>query len=318
MRRGQPYTLVGAQSGPDGRRSMQIKVFVLVVVVVSLQYYCTQSPHAPAPCVVKESLPSRQSLYTNKQVDGIALVAKGRYRLRSFNPEAANATTLLVMSDSRDPQTPGYHRLSFLINSRYATLHPDTSLVYIHTPCLGSKVSTHEVFSPKKCMACFHKEYGGRAAPWCKLPALLAVMEAYPKVERFVYIDSDAFVNTNASLPSAYFKSTLNMFYNYPWIHESPACSGIMFWKSGTEAMRILQEWWDNPRQNMMKDYNLNHDYEQSALRTSFWQSNRASINVITEITMETQYKQKFRHLADHNSHERELLMQEVLENTKT
>lgn len=47
MHRGQPYTLVGAQSRPDGRRSMQIKVFVLVVVVVWLQYYCSQSPQAP-------------------------------------------------------------------------------------------------------------------------------------------------------------------------------------------------------------------------------------------------------------------------------
>lgn len=47
MRRWQPYTLVGAPSGRDDRRSMQIKVFVLVVVVVWLQYYCTQSPHAP-------------------------------------------------------------------------------------------------------------------------------------------------------------------------------------------------------------------------------------------------------------------------------
>ena len=47
MRRWQPYTLVGAPSGRDDRRSMQIKVFVLVVVVVWLQYYCTLSPHAP-------------------------------------------------------------------------------------------------------------------------------------------------------------------------------------------------------------------------------------------------------------------------------
>ena len=43
----QPYTLVGAQSGRDGRRSMSIKVLVIVVVVVWLQYYWTQSRNAP-------------------------------------------------------------------------------------------------------------------------------------------------------------------------------------------------------------------------------------------------------------------------------
>jgi hypothetical protein len=48
MRRGASYTLVGAQTASDGRRSMQLKVAALVVVVVWLQYYCTQIPDAPA------------------------------------------------------------------------------------------------------------------------------------------------------------------------------------------------------------------------------------------------------------------------------
>ena len=240
-------------------------------------------------------------------------MAKGTYRLMSFDPEAANATTLLVMSDTRDPQTPGYHRLSFLINSRYASIHQDTSLVFVHTPCLGGKslsLHSHRSFRPKDCVACFHKKHGGRAAPWCKLPALRAVMEAYPKVARFVYIDSDAFVNINASLPSAYFESTLNMFYNYPWMYLSPACSGIMFWKAGPEALRILQEWWDTP------GYNMNHDYEQSVFHTSFWQRNRAAIHVIPEITMVSQDKQNFRHIAGPIERElREVLIQEAFEN---
>jgi hypothetical protein len=47
MRRWQSYTLVGAQSGPDGRRSMQIKVAALTVFVVWLQYYCSQVRNAP-------------------------------------------------------------------------------------------------------------------------------------------------------------------------------------------------------------------------------------------------------------------------------
>ena len=151
---------------------------------------------ASLPCVVEPALPLRQNLHTDNEVDRIVLVAKGTYRLMSFDPEVTNATTLLVMSDTRDPQAPGYHRLSFLINSRYAALHQGTSLVFVHTPCLGGKSSTHRLFPPKDCVACFHKKHRGRAAPWCKLPALRAVMETYPKVTCFVYIDSDAFVNT--------------------------------------------------------------------------------------------------------------------------
>jgi hypothetical protein len=264
------------------------------------------------PCVVKTTLHLRQNLHTDKEVDRIGLVSKGRYRLMSFDPEAANATTLLVMSDTRDPHAPGYHRLSFLINSRYAALHQGTSLVFVHTPCLGGKSSTHRVFPPKDCVACFHEKHGGRAAPWCKLPALRAVMEAYPKVARFVYIDSDAFVNTNASLSSAYFESTLNMFSNYPWIDASPACSGIMFWKAGPEAMGILHEWWDTPGHT----YNMNPDYEQSAFRTSFWQRNRASIHVIPEkVADANQDGQNFRHLwgVGYSPGKRELIMRESL-----
>ena len=274
-------------------------------------FHADSKTSTPLPCVVKTTPHLRQNLDTDKEVDRIGLVSKGRYRLISFDPEAANATTLLVMSDSRDPQAPGYHRLSFHINSRYAAMHQATSLVFVHTPCFGAESSTHRMFPPKDCVACFHKKHGGRAAPWCKLPALRAVMETYPKVERFVYIDSDAFVNTNASLPSAYFESTLNMFYNYPF-DSAPACSGVMFWKAGPEATRILQEWWDTPGHT----YNMNHDYEQSAFRTSFWQRNRASIHVIPEkITESSQDRQNFRHLwgVGYSTDKRELIMRETL-----
>ena len=274
-------------------------------------FHADSKTSTPLPCVVKTTPHLRQNLDTDKDVDRIGLVSKGRYRLISFDPEAANATTLLVMSDSRDPQAPGYHRLSFHINSRYAAMHQATSLVFVHTPCFGAESSTHRMFPPKDCVACFHKKHGGRAAPWCKLPALRAVMETYPKVERFVYIDSDAFVNTNASLPSAYFESTLNMFYNYPF-DSAPACSGVMFWKAGPEATRILQEWWDTPGHT----YNMNHDYEQSAFRTSFWQRNRASIHVIPEkITESSQDRQNFRHLwgVGYSTDKRELIMRETL-----
>ena len=291
------------------RTSVCCVMVFCAISCLDLWYLSKSRAGSSSPCV---TLYARQNLYTDKQVARILLVSKGRYRLMPFDPEAANATTLLVMSDTRDLQTPGYHRLSFLINSRYAALHQDTSIVFVHTPCLGGKSSTHRAFQPKDCVACFHKQHGGRAAPWCKLPALRAVMEAYPKVQRFVYIDSDAFANTNTSLPSAYFQSTLNVFNNYPYIF-SPACSGIMFWNAGPEAMSMLQEWWDTPGQ----DYNMNHDYEQSAFRTSFWQRNRASIHVIPEITIVSQDKQNFRHLAGYSPGERELLMQTVLENAK-
>ena len=270
---------------------------------------------ASLPCVQTAAIPSRQSLYIHKQSARISLSSKGTYKLISSDPEAANATTLLVMSDSRDLQTPGYHRLAFRINSRYATLQQATSIVFVHTPCLGGKSSTHRPFPPKKCVACFHRQHGGRAAPWCKLPALRAVMETYPKVSRFVYIDSDAFASTDAPLPSAYFQSTLNVFNNYPYI-LSPACSGIMFWKAGPEAMRMLQEWWDTPGHSIMQDYNMDHDYDQSAFRTSFWQRNRASIHVIPEVTIASQDNQKFRHLAGYSQSERELLMRLAFEST--
>ena len=84
-----------------------------------------------------------------------------------------------------------------------------------------------------------------------------------------------------------------------------------MFWKTGPEAMRILQEWWDTPGQ----DYNMNHDYEQSAFRTSFWQRNRASIHVIREITLASEDNQNFQHVASYRSSERESLMEAALQN---
>jgi hypothetical protein len=310
MRRGYSYALVGRQAESD--TSMRIKVAVLVAVVFWLQYYCMQAPYAPALDIDSDE----RNTQAHTQVERIVLMSKGRYRLRSFDPEAANATTLFVMSDTRDPRAQGYHRLSFLINSRYAAQHEGTFLVYVHTPCFGSKSSTHRAFPPKDCVACFHEKHGGRAAPWCKLPALHAVMEAYPRVSRFVFIDSDAFVNTDASLPSVYFESTLNMFYNYPYIEASPACSGIMFWKAGPEAFRILQEWWDSPGHSMTQDYNMNHDYEQSVFRTSFWQRNRASIHVIPEKVADAiEENPKFRHLwgVGYSSNKRELIMQDVL-----
>jgi GR25 family glycosyltransferase involved in LPS biosynthesis len=46
MRRWYSYTLVGRQA--ESNMSMRIKVVVLVAVVVWLQYYCMQSPDAPA------------------------------------------------------------------------------------------------------------------------------------------------------------------------------------------------------------------------------------------------------------------------------
>jgi len=47
MRRGVPYTLIGAHGIADDRRSMPIKIAALVALVVWLQYYCTQTPDAP-------------------------------------------------------------------------------------------------------------------------------------------------------------------------------------------------------------------------------------------------------------------------------
>lgn len=230
-------------------------------------------------------------------------MSEGTYRLALSEPEAANAKTLLVMSDSRRPAEPGYQGLSFRINAQYAALQRDISIVFVHTPCHGENSSS----SSKTCVACFHKQYGGRATPWCKLVALSAVMEAYPKAERFLYVDSDAFVNIKAPLPSAYFNSTLNVFYNYPWVDTSPACSGIMFWKAGPEAKRILQEWWDTPGLNM------EHNFEQSVFRSPFWERNRASIQVIFEITLVSEANQTFQHIGSNRGDERELLMQEAL-----
>jgi hypothetical protein len=280
-------------------------VVVTAVFYVNLWYVLsTVSKTSTAlPCV------SNGSLHIDKEFGRIFLVSKGTYRLTSIDPEAANATTLLVMSDSRGLEVAGYHRLSFQINSRYAALHADMALVFVHTPCLGGKASTHRSLPPKDCVACFHKQYAGRAAPWCKLAALDAVMEAYPMVVHFVYIDSDAFVNTKEPLPSTYFTSSLNVFYNYPWDDTSPGCSGIMFWKAGPEARRILREWWDTP------GYNMDHPYEQSVFETSFWERNRASIHVIREITLASEDNQNFQHVASYRSSERESLMKAALQN---
>jgi hypothetical protein len=89
-----------------------------------------------------------------------------------------------------------------------------------------------------------------------------------------------------------------------------------MFWKAGPEAMRMFQEWWDTSGQSIMQDYNMDHGYDQSVFRTSFWQCNRASIHVIPEVTITRQDNQKFRHLAGYSQGERELLMRLAFEST--
>ena len=233
-------------------------------------------------------------------------VSRGKYKLTSSDPEAATATTLLVMSDSRPPGAPGYQSATFRINARYAAKHPNTSIIFVHTPCAAG----HAV-SPKSCVACSHRVHGGRAAPWCKLAALSAAMEMYPNVTRFVYIDSDAFVNTMAPLPSKYFNATLNVFYNFPWVGAAPACAGIMFWNAGPDAGRVLQEWWDQPPPQ--KTHNMAHDFEQSVFRTEFWKRNNASIHVIREKTMVSEANQTFQHIGHNRAPKRETLMNEAL-----
>lgn len=257
-------------------------------------------PVAPPGTQTKKPL----SLKWKIQLLGPGWPVNDKYRLDFSDPSVANATTVLVMSDSRSPEESGYHGLSFRINAEYATMHNDTYLVFVHTPCLDEDVPSTE---SKVCVACVHKDHGARASPWCKLPALMAVMEAYPTAARFIYIDSDAFVNMKAPLPMEYFSSTLNMFYNYPFERSSPACSGIMFWNAGTDAKRILEEWWDTPGLNMV------HDFEQSALRSPFWKRNSASIQVIREKTLVSEPGQTFQHIGHDRGDKRESLMQETL-----
>ena len=110
--------------------------YLLSVVSMNLWYLLSVELKTSVyfPHIEKVSIPPQQSLNIDRQFARISMLSKGAYKLVSFDPETVNATTLLVMSDTRDLQAPGYHRLAFLINSWYATLQTDTSIVFVYTP----------------------------------------------------------------------------------------------------------------------------------------------------------------------------------------
>ena len=169
---------------------------------------------------------------------------------------------LLIMSDSRLLEVDDYHRLAYSINSHYAKLH-GYKIRFVHTPCLQTTTTDNE--DSKQCIACIHKDYGGRMSPWCKVLSINDTLHRYSSsiFDCIVFIDSDAFVNRldePLHTHSEYFVKTLNMFANE---HEQTPCSGIQLWHNTEQARQMIQAWWDSDT-----NYNVRHDYEQSVFHT--------------------------------------------------
>ena len=202
----------------------------------------------------------------------------------------------LIISDTRPLTVPGYHQLSFIINTRYAAQHPDLVIINVHIPCISTEKNTRNPEAYKSCVGCVHAIHGERADPLCKLLALDEIMRIYSTMQRFVYIDTDAFINIGAALlPSTYFNSSLNMFYNCPWHKQRPTCSGIIFWNAGKSAKHLVRKWSDTVTAS-----NMIHEYEQNVFLTVFWQRNTIGISVIFEKTLVSEPNQLFQHIG-HN-----------------
>lgn len=197
--------------------------------------------------------------------------------------------TMLLMSDSRPLSFFDYHQLAYRINSYYAKRH-GYLIRYVPTPCLNTsetdkiKIRGGEP-ETKRCIGCVHPKWGARAPPWCKLLAINDTMYRYAsEVDRIVYIDSDAFVNKlDSVLEERYFRRTLNMFWNAPFLKDSPVCSGIQFWKNTELGRQTLAAWWDSNT-----SYNTVHSYEQSVFNENTTMFRRLNeFNVIKENVFE-------------------------------
>ena len=222
-------------------------------------------------------------------------------------------TTMIIMSDSRSLDQYDYHALAYTINSHYAKLH-NYLIRFVHTPCftksaeeLTNKEQTADEEPTKRCIACYHHEWGGRMAPWCKLLAINDTMHRYANiVDRFVYIDSDAFVaRLDYPFNEHYFRKPLNMFWNHPW-NSPPVCTGIQFWRNATESFEMIDAWWNSNG----GIYNTRHDYEQSVFRfkTSNIYQYVSKIGIIEENVRENKYmddKPFFRHITIKKEKER-------------
>jgi len=217
--------------------------------------------------------------------------------------------TMIIMSDSRSLDHLDYHTLAYTINSHYAKLH-GYHMRFVHTPCLEhraeDRVKQDEEVT-KRCIACIHEDWGGRMAPWCKLKAINDTMHRYGSfVDRFVYIDSDAFVaQLEAPFKEEYFREPLNMFWNKPW-SSPPVCTGIQFWQNSDMSQKMIDAWWNSNTGG----YNLRHDYEQSVFR--FKNSTIAQyvghIGIIEENVRENKQMDKvpfFRHITIKRKNER-------------
>jgi hypothetical protein len=230
---------------------------------------------------------------------------KGRATLSepSFYNQITPTKTMIVMADSRSLDDDDYHKLAFTINSHYAQLH-GYAIRYVHTPCLTEIADDGEYgfeLATKKCMACIHPRYGGRAPPWCKILAISETMHRYKDagIDQIIYIDSDAFVNKlNETIHNkkGYFKKTLNMFRQ---VGETIHCSGIQLWKNTDIGRDMTQAWWDSSESLY---FNYNHDYEQSVVRTrsKILQPYPAEIHRIIESVREydtPHYTGFFRHI---------------------
>jgi len=202
-----------------------------------------------------------------------------------FSP-AQPATTVVLMSDSREPAgVGGYFSLAVRLNRLYARRHGYAFHVE-HTPCLRRDGGGRgEEAVDKVCACCAHETMGPRSASWCKLTSIMAAMTRFPAAERILFLDSDAFVWAQGTRVEAIFarfkaRQVLGLPSNSPW-SIPPGNAGVQFWRTTAAARKLLQQWWDFPVQPY---YNLHHEYEQTVLVEGFLQQHAAEIRVIHQM----------------------------------
>ena len=109
------------------------------------------------------------------------------------------------------------------------------------------------------------------SSPWCKVKAMIAVMDMNPTAKAFLYLDSDALITQNYSMTTtlSYMKKYLDWDWEikpFAFNQDGPgwACklafklqynicfnSGTVFWLQNIHARKILQHWWQSSTYNL-------------------------------------------------------------------
>ena len=199
----------------------------------------------------------------------------------------ADGTPLILMVDNRvkvdyDPEleTQNFIMLAATLNRMYALRHRYCFKIV------------------KRDGPCPHETYGDRSPQWCKLLAIASALD--DGFATIMYLDSDAHVNKmsisiptflaamrNQAIPSLsdmgyYWTSQPDedldhnnqtdalvdnaaLLVTADWETKPETNTGVMIFRNGDVARRMIRAWWD------VDDHNLEWDFEQSAFRTQIY-----------------------------------------------